>query len=250
MLGHKWEPATGTIVNAETLSPGSGRGSADRPVHRYFVELQRPGNGEYVRGIVDERHEFRRPLDSTIRVQVRSHSDEMRLDPDDPGPSVGMINIEQQMRDTAAAASRFGSGAHVQVASASVHLAGQNAADLQGEDISELVHAMMSGDPAARQAAAERIREIKARAQQRADEHQNQAAAAGSAFGQPAPGPFDAFEPAGGDQASFGSFGSFGTGTGRGTPEQRLTALKQLLDKGILTESEYHAKRQQIISEL
>jgi hypothetical protein len=34
------------------------------------------------------------------------------------------------------------------------------------------------------------------------------------------------------------------------TPEQRLTALKNLFDKGLLTESEYEAKRAEIINAL
>jgi hypothetical protein len=38
--------------------------------------------------------------------------------------------------------------------------------------------------------------------------------------------------------------------SGAGTVEQRLTRLKLLVDKGILTESEYQAKRAQMLNEL
>jgi hypothetical protein len=44
--------------------------------------------------------------------------------------------------------------------------------------------------------------------------------------------------------------GSFETADGTGTAEGRLAQLKQLHDKGILTESEYQAKRAEIISQL
>lgn len=56
--------------------------------------------------------------------------------------------------------------------------------------------------------------------------------------------------PAGSPAGSGTSFSAFGTTGGSGTAEQRLAQLRQLLDKGILTESEYAAKRQGIISEL
>ena len=41
---------------------------------------------------------------------------------------------------------------------------------------------------------------------------------------------------------------AFDAGAGQGTVQDRLARLQQLLDKGILTESEYQAQRQQIIS--
>jgi hypothetical protein len=47
-----------------------------------------------------------------------------------------------------------------------------------------------------------------------------------------------------------GSFpaGAFDTSGGPGAVEERLARLQQLLGKGILTESEYQAQRQQVIS--
>lgn len=44
--------------------------------------------------------------------------------------------------------------------------------------------------------------------------------------------------------------GASGTAGGAGTAEDRLAQLKELHDKGILTESEYQAKRAEIISQL
>ncbi len=43
------------------------------------------------------------------------------------------------------------------------------------------------------------------------------------------------------------AFSAFDTDGGDGPPEQRIARLKELLDKGILTESEFNAKRRQIL---
>jgi hypothetical protein len=46
------------------------------------------------------------------------------------------------------------------------------------------------------------------------------------------------------------SQGSFSADAGHGTVEERIAELQQLLSKGILTESEYQAQRQRIISRI
>jgi Short C-terminal domain len=176
----------------------------------------------------------------------------------------------------------------------------------EGDDISGLVHAMMSGDPAAKQAAMERIRQLKEQLGQRAAEAGHPApggtfdpigqaqtfsgqAQTFSGQAQTFSGPADSFSGpvTGGASQSFGSasyspggspgqygqgsppqafgtpqgfdapssfgapsFDSFGSGTGQGSVEERIAKLQQLHDKGILTESEYQAKRQQIINEI
>ncbi len=195
---------------------------------------------------------------------------------------------------------------------------------IQGDEVRNLAQAMMSGDPAAKQAAMERIRQIKAQVQQGglARPGVSQPGAGQSGVGQPAapggPAPTEGFsgssgpstfdpigtprtqaspggpvpgQPGGGSgafgeparfgqptsfeqpggfgqPASFGSsggfgssgspepyrppapssFGSFDTGVGQGTQQERLAKLQQLLDKGILTESEYQAQRRQVIN--
>jgi hypothetical protein len=160
--------------------------------------------------------------------------------------------------------------------------------------MSNLAQSIRSGDPAARQAAIDRLHQLRDQARQQAAEQRHLAgsgpipaaegfsgssgpstfdeigaprhipAPSAGAFGEPAA----AFgEPAG--SFSFGqpatpspyqqvsppmpgstpaSFGSFNTGSGEGTVEQRIAKLQQLHDKGILTESEFEAQRQQVIN--
>jgi hypothetical protein len=111
-----------------------------------------------------------------------------------------------------------------------------------------------SGDPAARQAAIDRVRELRDHARDRAAQQQ---AAPGTAvaepvgfssFSEPAgfapvsqPAPVSPYSP------STSSFGAFDTSGGQGTKDERIARLQQLLDKGILTESEFGARRQQIL---
>ena len=185
---------------------------------------------------------------------------------------------------------------------------------MQPNEIRNLAQAMMSGDAASRQAAMERIRQIKQQVQQQAGLQpgmgQRGMGQPGGAPGGPAPvegfsgssgpstfddigtprtpastggpvpsqagsgfgsfgGPTGSNQPGGfGQPTSFGSsggtgssggpdpyrppapssFGSFDHGAGQGTQQERLAKLQQLLDKGILTESEYQAQRQQVIN--
>ncbi|HYS33756.1 MAG TPA: SHOCT domain-containing protein, partial [Streptosporangiaceae bacterium] len=154
---------------------------------------------------------------------------------------------------------------------------------MESGEIGKLAEALRSGDPAARQAAMERLRELRDRARNRtAHEVAGPKPAAegfsgssgpgsfddiggpgpqatpGDAFGEPAG--FSSFhEPAGfspvGQPAAPGpraptpsTFSAFDTSGGQGSVEERLARLKQLLDKGIVTESEFQAQRQQIIN--
>ena len=55
MLGHKWEPAQGTIVEAQSEPmAGLGIGAAMQAEHRYVVEVRKP-TGEVIRGNVTEK---------------------------------------------------------------------------------------------------------------------------------------------------------------------------------------------------
>jgi hypothetical protein len=292
MLGHKWEPAQGTVIEAQ----------AHHHERRYVIEVRTP-TGELIRGNVTVKSGFPHPVGAVIGVEMNSKSGEMRIDPNARTESIrGMMQAAEQMRASAGAAGTAGAlgGAASIAALASalggasgggaVHVMGPDGQELPVHmnpgDITNLAQAIRSGDPAARQAAVDRLHELRDQARQRAAELQHQAGAS------PAPGPegfssssgpstFDeigtsrhigapgtgAFgEPA--DSFSFGqpaapspyqqvsppmpgstptAFGSFNTGAGEGTAEQRIGKLKQLLDKGILTESEYEAQRQQII---
>jgi hypothetical protein len=141
-------------------------------------------------------------------------------------------------------------------------------------EISNLAQAKRSGDPAANQAAIDRLRELREHARDRAAQQQAgggpTSPAAGfseepvgfseepvgfseepvgfSSFSEPAgfapvsqPSPVSPYSP------SMSSFGAFDTSGGQGTKDERIARLQQLLDKGILTESEFGAQRQQIL---
>jgi hypothetical protein len=91
-----------------------------------------------------------------------------------------------------------------------------------------------AGAPAARKAATDRLRELSDRAREHPAYQQ-----AGGAPAVPAEG----FAGSSGPSA-------FDIGGGQGSVEERLATLKQLHDKGVLTDTEYEAKRQQIISSI
>ena len=316
MLGHKWESAQGTIIQAQTGPPsGQGTATAMHPVHEYLIEVRKP-SGELIRGTVTEKSMFQYPVGSTIGVEVHSKTNEIRFDPSARVDSIrGMVHMAQQMRGAAAAGTvmgvtGLGGPGQVHIAGESMHVIGPGGQQVpvtgtQGEEIRSLVQAMMAGDPAAKQAAAARIRELKDQLRQQAmDRQDHQPGSAGAtgaprptegfsgspgpvgfndlgsprspgsqgssgstggsggygafgepaAFGQPAafgptggsgqPGP----DPFGTGGAATSSFGSFDTGAGQGSRDQRLGRLKQLLDKGILTESEYETQRQQVLN--
>ncbi len=98
MLGHKWEQAQGTIVEALTGPAGSrGIAAAMQVEHRYVVEVRRP-TGEVVRGTVIDRSPGGYGVGTIIGVEVHSKSGEMRLDPSQQIVSVSaMMNAAGQM---------------------------------------------------------------------------------------------------------------------------------------------------------
>jgi len=127
--------------------------------------------------------------------------------------------------------------------------------DDQQAEIRSLALSMLGGDPAARRAAAERLRQIKAEARGGGmrigpgEGFSGHGISGHGISGQPsAPDPCPHVSPPPvGSPSTFGSGGSFDFGAGEGTTEQRIARLQQLLDRGILTESEFQAQRQQII---
>ena len=305
MLGHKWEPAEGTIVEAQTLS-GHRHGieAALHAEHRYVIEVRKP-TGETIRGTVTEKSMRAHVVGQTVRVEVHGKNNEIRLDPNARIDSVReMVNMAEQMRGAAGGMGATGAAGAVGAAglagalgavlggtgAPSVHVIGPGGQELplgaiQGSaEVGGLAQAMMSGDPAARQAAIDLLRQIKAQV------HEQSA----GQTGQPAPSTFDDIGPAStagtfGDPvhetfsqppapspynqptapssfsqpsapSSFGqvtpptsfgspsSFDSFGGGAGAGSSQERVAKLQQLLDKGILTESEFQTQRQQVLN--
>ncbi len=221
MLGHKWEQAQGTIVEVLNGPAGSrGIAAAMQVEHRYVVEVRRP-TGEVVRGTVIDRSPGGYGVGTIIGVEVHSKSGEMRLDPSQQIVSVSaMMNAAGQMPGFGGPVGPYSHGpANDNV----MHVIGPGGNDLSVQfdpgQIAGLAQAIRSGDPVARQAAMDQLRQLRdqARAQ--------------------APGQF------GGGQATPASGGQVGA-------EQRLAMIKQLLDNGMISDSEYQAKRQQIIDGL
>jgi hypothetical protein len=276
MLGHKWEQAEGIIIEARSGHP-TGRGAAAHPERHYIIEVRRP-TGEVVRGHVSANSMFAHQVGEVVRIEVNAKTSEIRLDPSD-GP----------LR-----AADAGDG--MNPAGRAIRSGGQDAAwsDDELTNLNQLIH---SGDPIARHAAVERLRQIRAerdptlvtdpaareaameRIRERPAERSGHAGTASVVddAGFTATGAPSTFDPIGATGAgnTFGepvhetfsqpvvhsspsqlpeptSFGApatvdqFGLDGGAGTREQRLAKLQQLLDRGILTESEFRAKRQQL----
>jgi hypothetical protein len=307
MRGHEyWEPAQGTIVRVETKQPHR-RSDAMHPEHHYVIDV-RLSSGSIIRGTAKEKSATARSVGLRVQVEVHPKNNEIRLDPNS-SPDVtggmvnadGLVNMADQIRAATAGIAAGGSGiaamdglsGAIGAIGALGALAGQPGVHIidasgqevqlgtaQGQELQQLAQAMMSGDPAARQAAVERIRQIKAERAGRAApptaaastfDPLGPASTAGTfgqpaqntfgqpaqnTFGQPAqntfgqpttPSPYGQVTP----PVSFGppaAFDSLSPGAGEGSAEQRLARLQQLLDKGILTESEYTTLRQQILN--
>jgi Short C-terminal domain len=237
MLGNKWEQAQGTIVEAQT-APVSGRGvaAAMQVEHRYVVEVRRP-TGEVIRGTVIDKSPGGYGVGTVIGVEVHSKSGEMRLDPSQQIVSVSaMMNAAGQMPGFGGPVGPYSHGGP---RGNVMHVIGPGGMELpiqiDAAEVGRLAQAIRSGDPVARQAAMNQLRELRdqARAQMGGQ--------TGAQFGGgPVPG------APGGD---FGGAPGFSP-AGQGGVEERLAMLKQLHDRGVLTESEYQAKRQQIIDGL
>jgi hypothetical protein len=203
-----------------------------RQEHRYVVEVRTPA-GEIMRGTVTEKSPAAQSVGSTIGVLVRWKSGEMKFDQNQQIYSVStMMNAANQMPGfpgSFGAYSQEPAGLHVM----QILGAGGQGMPLQIDpaELSRLAAAIRSGDPAARQAAMNQLRALRDQARQQTPGQYP------AAPGQPPPVP----GPAGNAAAQGG--GPLGA-------EERLAGLKSLLDKGLLSETEYQAKRQQIIDGL
>ena len=253
---------------------------------------------------------FAHQVGQVVRVEVHSKTNEVKLDPHTRAHSVSDPTSTVDRRPSLVGDLTPGAP----VAPGGFGSASRQPADLASELV-ELRQAMRSGDPAARQAAHDRLHELRTersgtlerdpaaqqaameRIRQRVAERSGQPGAAPAAantgsprpaapstfdpIGQPSTfdpvGPASTFNPVGpastantfGDPvretfnqpAAPSSFGhvteppSFGApaafdqfGGGAGAQEQQLAKLQQLFDKGILTESELAAQRQQILN--
>src|ERR1022692_1440403 len=189
MRGHEyWEPAQGAIVRVETKQPHR-RSDAMHPEHHYVIDV-RLSSGSIIRGTAKEKSATARSVGLRVQVEVHPKNNEIRLDPNS-SPDVtggmvnadGLVNMADQIRAATAGIAAGGSGiaamdglsGAIGAIGALGALAGQPGVHIidasgqevqlgtaQGQELQQLAQAMMSGDPAARQAAVERIRQIKA----------------------------------------------------------------------------------------
>ena len=314
MVGHKWEPFQAVIIQLRPNVSGHG---AHRE-HHYLVRMEGAPGQQHMHWVT-EKSEFPRQVGETVAIEVNAKANEVRLDharnqPPSPTAGGGPGGMAQQFRDGAAA---FGqgpggpgaaggfpggvpgaagvSGGLAALAAAiaagqagSPHFAmmagGQHVqiTDEQRQEMVGLAQTMMSGDPAAKQAAMARMHELRDQIRSQAGQpgqpgqpgqstgqqggFGQQGGLGQPGFGQPGFGQPGFEQPGSGQQGGFGapqfpggapqpaptpqpssSFGSFDTSGGQGTQEQRIAKLQDLLNKGILTQSEFEAQRQQIL---
>lgn len=227
MRGHQWEAAEGTIVDVES----------SRHQHTYIIEALNSRN-VHVRGTVKHKGATVYPVGSKVRIELDEHN-QMRFDANAPGgdPLISTMTMADQIAEASAAFDRpraasasgfddlFESFASIagtgdnrvkMVSSTTVHVTGPDGRPIQVDpaQITQLTQGLLSGDPAARQAAIQHLQEIKAVAQSQMGSHHAGMASAGGASG---------------------------------SAEKRLATLEDLRAKGMLTQSEYEAQRQRII---
>jgi putative oligomerization/nucleic acid binding protein len=256
MLGNKWEQAQGTIVDAQTVpKTGRGVGAAMQVEHRYVVEVRKP-TGEVISGTVIDTSPGGYAVGTVIGVQVQTKSGDMKLDPNQRVVSVSaMINTMDQL---AGLEGPIGPYSHGPSAGNVLRILGPGGQELPVQmdpgEISRLAQAIRSGDPATKQAAMNQLRDMRDRARAQVAGQLGGGLAPGASAAAVRAGFFQSGQPAQPGQPGYPSpappAGAFGSGGGPGSAEERLAQIKQLLDKGILSESEYQAKRQQIIDEL
>ncbi len=222
MIGHKWAPAEGTIINSHSEQmevPGHGM----HYVAVYEMNV-RSADGTAGRARVPSyEHQSLRP-GMIVRLEISSKSGEIRLHPHRDKLILGYSTSHLEDDDDFAP-SAAGPTTTTTVTIGSMSAAGTGLADLAqvfggnlppgahvqvmgGADAAEIMRTAMSGSPADREAAKEQLRQL----------------ARGQTGGQPA--------------------------AQQQTPADRLTALQQLADRGLLSQAEFDAKRQQILDEL
>jgi hypothetical protein len=185
MHGHQWLPAEGTIVDVE---PAHGRHE-----HHYSIQIRKP-DGVLIRRTIKHKDQVPYQVGSKVRAEI-SDTNEIRFDPNYTGEAsiIATMDMTDQIREASEAfdspgarGPQFGTrvniaGANVFVASADAKVAlaamfdsvglangatvsaiGPDGQPLQADpaELAHLAQVVLSGDPAARQAAAERLKQI------------------------------------------------------------------------------------------
>jgi Short C-terminal domain len=218
MVGHKWEPAEGTIIhsNYERMELPGKHGMHLVPVYEIDVRAADGTTGR--ERVPSAEYPALRP-GTIVRLEISAKTGEIRLHPHRAkliigySPGVGLtddftaaapLTISVTNAGPAGAGlGQFFGGSFP--GNTEVHVVG----GLGGADAAEILRTVLSGDPADRAAAKEQLR------------HLAQDGGAGSPAGATTPSPSD-----------------------------RLAMLQQLVDRGQLSQEEFDAKRQQILDEI
>jgi hypothetical protein len=232
MIGHKWEPAEGTIVNShsEQMELPGVHGMHWVAVHEIDVRTQ---DGDQGRARVPSREYTSLHPGTVVRLEINAKTGEIRLHPhrdkliiklgfDYPGTGDGSAT-GQAPRPTVT----FSGPAGADLAQFFGGAMAGGAAVVTGAEAADIVRTMRSGDPADVAAGRERLREI---AQANRDAIQ-QAAAAGD----------PAARPRTDRQADTSD---------RPDPSDRVALLQRMLERGQLSQAEFDAKRQQILDQI
>ena len=216
MVGHKWEPAEGTIINSnyERMELPGKHGMHLVPVYEIDVRAADGTTGR--ERVPSAEYPALRP-GTIVRLEISAKTGEIRLHPHRAqliigySPGVGLTDDFTAAAPLTISVTNAGPAGTEQFFGGSfpgnteVHVVG----GLGGANAAEILRTVLSGDPADRAAAKEQLR------------HLAQDGGAASPAGATTPNPSD-----------------------------RLAMLQQLVDRGQLSQEEFDAKRQQILDEI
>jgi hypothetical protein len=225
MIGHKWEPAEGTIVSLSREHMEVPGLTGMHYVTVYDIDVRAQGGTSGRARVPSPQYPSLQP-GMIVRLEINAKTGEMRLHPHEGKLQIGFSPMAAGVNDDFSATSSaagpqmnmlggFGGAAGLAglagLGGTEMHVLGGAA----GEQVSEIVRAVLSGDPASRAAAKDQLRQL-AQTQGQLVSH--------------------------GDAVS--------GGFGQRSPSDRLALLQQLVDHGQLSQAEFDAKRQQILDEI
>lgn len=226
MIGHKWEPAEGTIISSQP-DPARRPDKDGMPQSAaYDIDVRMPDSSRLRAQVASGHHRSLQP-GTIVRLEVNAKTGEVRLHPQHSQLIVGFDTSATNMRDDSAAGGDFPAAPGVtttfRMGGADVDLTqffSDGFADVgqvsvvSGSEALDLVRTIMSGDPSARAAARDQFRQLA------------------------------------------GSQGQFQGQQGQGqqgqahSPSDRLAKLQEMADRGQITQDEFATKRQQILDEI
>jgi len=216
MVGHRWEPAEGTIINShyEQMELPGKHGMHRVPV--YDIDV-RAADGTTGRARVPSAEYHTLRPGTIVRLEISAKTGELRLHPNRSQLVIGFSPSTSGLTDDFPPASLSAAGpAGLDFTQVFGGLAGGAQMNVVGgSEAAEILRTVLSADPAERAAAKEQLRHL----------------AAGQGQGI-SPGPLTPGAPA------------------KPTPSDRLAMLQELVDRGQLTQEEFAAKRQQILDEI